>query len=135
MKFHEEHLGLPSRDPAGLKDWYVRTLGAEIVFDNGEMPPAFFLKLGGGLMIEIYAGDRAIPETANNSLSGWRHLALRVESIETARAELEKRGVQFDQPVKPAGGGGGVLFFKDAEGNLLHLVERPTGSIFDRAMK
>jgi len=24
-----------------------------------------------------------------------------------------------------AAGGGGVLFFKDLEGNLLHLVERP----------
>ena len=130
MKFYEEHLGLPARDPAGLKDWYVRTLDCEIVFASGETPPAFFLKLGGGLMIEIYQGDRTLPETGINSVSGWRHLALRVESIEAARAELEKRGVQFDQPVKPAGGGGRVLFFKDAEGNLLHLVERPAGSVF-----
>jgi hypothetical protein len=35
--------------------------------------------------------------------------------------------VAFDDPIKPAGGGGRVLFLKDPEGNLLHLVERPSG--------
>jgi hypothetical protein len=57
---------------------------------------------------------------------------LRVDSIENAKAELEKRSVKFSDPIKPAGGGGRVLFFKDAENNLLHLVERPEDSIFNR---
>jgi len=39
--------------------------------------------------------------------------------------ELEARGVKFVETVKPAAGGGRVLFFKDHEGNLLHLVDRP----------
>lgn len=69
-----------------------------------------------------------LKETSDNRLHGWRHLALRVDSIETAKAQLEQRGVKFDQPVKPAGGGGRVLFFRDPEDNLLHLVERPAGS-------
>jgi hypothetical protein len=38
--------------------------------------------------------------------------------------------VKFTEQPKPAGGGGRVLFFADAEGNLLHLVERPQGSVF-----
>ncbi len=130
--FSAEHLGLPAQNPAALKDWYVRVLGARLIFDNGQTPPAYFLALPGGLMIEIYEGDFALKETADNSLNGWRHLAIRCDSIEAARAELERRGVAFDQPVKPAGGGGRVLFFKDAEGNLLHLVERPADSIFRR---
>ena len=33
-------------------------------------------------------------------------------------------------PVKPAAGGGRILFFTDPEGNLLHLVERPADSAF-----
>jgi predicted enzyme related to lactoylglutathione lyase len=57
-------------------------------------------------------------------------MALRVESIESARKELESRGVKFIEPVKPAAGRGQILFFKDCEGNLLHLVERPADSIF-----
>ena len=64
--------------------------------------------------------------TRDNKLAGWRHIALRVDSLEHARELLEDRGVEFAEPVKPAGGGGRVLFFSDPEGNLLHLVERLT---------
>lgn len=127
MNLSVEHLGLAARDPAALKDWYVRVLGARVVFANGQTPPAFFVELPGGTLVEIYAGDFVLSETGDNKLNGWRHLALRIDSIERVRAELEERGVKFTQPVKPAGGGGRVLFFSDAEGNLLHLVERPAG--------
>jgi len=130
LKFSVEHLGLPARDTVALKDWYVRVLGAQVRFNNGQTPPAFFLELGGGLMIEIYAATGTVKDTANNGIAGWRHLALLVESIEAAQAELARRGVVFTEQPKPAGGGGRVLFFPDAEGNLLHLVERPKESVF-----
>ena len=58
--------------------------------------------------------------------------ALLSESIEAARAHLEGRGVKFSEPVRPAAGGGRVLFFRDAEDNLLHLVERPKDFRFQR---
>jgi predicted enzyme related to lactoylglutathione lyase len=45
--------------------------------------------------------------------------------MDAAKAELEKRGVKFNEEIRPAAGGGKVLFFEDGEGNLLHLVERP----------
>lgn len=125
MKLSAEHIGLASGDTAALRAWYVRVLGAREVFSDGKTPSAFLLELPGGLWIEIYPADKAVAETGNNRLAGWRHLALRVESIEAARDELAARGVVFEEPVKPAGGGGRVLFFKDCEGNLLHLVERP----------
>jgi glyoxylase I family protein len=130
MKMTVEHLGLPARNPAALKDWYVRVLGAEVAFDNGQTPPAFFLALGGGLMLEIYQGGSSLRETADNSLVGWRHLALRVDTIEGAQAALKEKCVDFTETIKPAGGGGRVLFFRDAENNLLHLVERPKDSVF-----
>ena len=67
-------------------------------------------------------------ERGNNKLAGFRHVALRVDSMEAAKAELEKRGVKFNEEIRPAAGGGHVLFFEDLEGNLLHLVERPRDS-------
>jgi glyoxylase I family protein len=123
-----EHLGLPARDPVALKYWYVRVLGARVVFSNDQTPPAFLLALPGQIMLEIYGGDFSLPQTSNNKLNGWRHVALRVDSLVDAKAELEQRGVQFTEEIKPAGGGGWVLFFQDPEGNLLHLVERPPDS-------
>jgi glyoxylase I family protein len=127
MIFSLEHLGLAARNTPALRDWYINTLGAELLFSNNENPPAFLLRLPGGAVIEIYPAHDQIDATANNRLAGWRHIALRVNSIETSRAKLESRGVRFEEQPKPAGGGGRVLFFKDEEGNLLHLVERPPG--------
>ena len=128
MNFRVEHLGLPARDPAALKDWYVAMLGANVVFGNGKTPPSYLLALPGQLMLEIYGGQSSLPQTSDNRLTGWRHLALRVDSLAAAKVELEKRGVSFTEEVKPAGGGGQVLFFQDLEGNLLHLVERTADS-------
>jgi glyoxylase I family protein len=129
MTFMVEHLGLAARDPVTLKEWYVNSLGAREIFTDNKTPPAFLLELGDGSMIEIYPADLARAGAVHNKLEGWRHLAVRVGSIETARDELTGRGVIFEDTIKPAGGGGRVLFFKDVEGNLLHLVERPEGSI------
>ncbi len=132
-QFSLEHIGLAAQDTIALKDWYEKVLGARVVFSNGEEPPAFIVELPGGAWIEIYQANYSVKEIADNKLQGWRHLALRVESIDAARRELESRGVKFREAVKPAGGGGRVLFFPDAEGNLLHLVERTTSSSLHRA--
>lgn len=123
-----EHIGLAAQDTTALKNWYVRALGARVVFTNGETPPAWFIELPGGVWLEIYQGTYGVKEISDNKLQGWRHLALTVESIENARHELQSRGVSITEQVKPAGGGGRVLFFQDPEGNLLHLVERGADS-------
>ena len=128
VNWRVEHLGLPAREPVALKDWYARVLGAKVVFSSDQTQPAFLLSLPDQVMLEIYTGDLSLPQTSNNKLTGWRHLALRVDSLTAAKAELEGRGVTFTEEVKPAGGGGSVLFFQDPEGNLLHLVERTAAS-------
>lgn len=125
MTIRVEHIGLAARDPRALADWYVRALGAEERWNNGEKPPAVFVRLPGGCVLEIYRAMATTPGANVNSNAGYRHLALRVEDIDEARRMLESRGVRFTEPVKPAGGGGHVLFFEDPEGNLLHLVGRP----------
>ena len=129
MKFSVEHIGLPARDFAALRDWYVNKLGAECIAPNGDQPPVFIRPPGSTAMFEIYAATGSDSVTEDNGLAGWRHMALRVESIEAARKELEARGVKFIDPIKPAAGGGRILFFKDGEGNLLHLVDRPADSM------
>jgi len=126
MKFTLEHIGLAARDPRALKEWYERMLRAELVHEMRQTPPAYLLNLG-EVLIEIYAAEFSSEETRKNRLAGWRHIALKVDSLDAAKAELEARGVQFTETVKPAGGGGRVLFFSDPEGNLLHFTERLPG--------
>lgn len=130
VHFTLEHIALPARNMAVLRDWYVSKLGAICISPNGAEPPYFIKLPGAATTFEVYAATSSAQQTGDNGLAGWRHLALRVDSIETARAELEARGVIFGEPIKPAAGGGRVLFFKDCEGNLLHLVDRPEDSLF-----
>jgi len=129
-----EHIGLAAREPGALAKWYSEVLGANLIFQTDTEPPAFFLQFGTGLILELYSAERSHGETAFNRLAGWRHLALRVDSIDSARTTLEAKGVRLEQSPKPAGGGGQVLFFQDLEGNLLHLVERPPHSFATEAL-
>jgi len=127
MKISIEHIAIPARDPVALKSWYERVLGAKPVWDNGQNPPTCLISLA-NVWFEIYQADVPLTERGNNKLAGFRHLALRVPSLDAAKVELANRGVKFAEEIRPAAGGGKVLFFEDGEGNLLHLVERPEGS-------
>lgn len=124
MNLSVEHIAIPATNPVALKNWYERVLGAKPVWDNGQSPPTCLISLG-SVWFEIYQADEPLPDRGNNKLAGFRHIALRVDSLDAAKAELEQRGVKFTEDVRPAAGGGKVLFFEDCEGNLLHLVERP----------
>ena len=124
MNISVEHIAIPAADPIALKKWYEQVLGAKLVFDNGQNPPTYLISLG-NVWLEIYRAEAPLAERGNNKLAGFRHLALKVDSIATTRTELEKRGVKFTEEIRPAAGAGNVLFFTDGEGNLLHLVERP----------
>ena len=128
MNIAIEHIAIPSPNPAALKNWYERVLGARTVFDNGQNPPTLLIALPGGGWFEIYAAEGAPENRGNNKLAGFRHIALRVDSLDAAKRELEKRGVKFSEAERPAAGGGRILFFADCEGNLLHFVERPADS-------
>jgi glyoxylase I family protein len=125
MNISLEHIAIPAADAITLKNWYISTLGAHEVWNNGQTPPTLLIALPGGGWFEIYAAEKLLPELGNNKLQGFRHIALRVDSLDAAKIELEKHGVKFTEQIKPAAGAGRVLFFEDCEGNLLHLVERP----------
>ena len=131
LDFTVEHIGVAARDPVALAEWYVRVLGCRELWRNADPVPAVFVRLPGGPILEIYPTQHCFPQTADNRTAGWRHLALRVANLDTARSELTRRGVQWIDPVKPAGGGGRILFFSDLDGNLLHLVERSADSVLE----
>ncbi|MGD0252679.1 MAG: VOC family protein [Verrucomicrobiota bacterium] len=126
MNFSVEHIGVPAADSVALKNWYERVLGARVIWDNGQQPPTFIIALADGAWLEIYPANAAHNAgRGDNQLAGFRHVALRVNSMDAAKAGLEKRGVKFTEEIRPAAGGGKILFLEDGEGNLLHLVERP----------
>ncbi len=117
-----EHLGIYSKDTAALKDWYLRVLGFKVVSDNGK--GTYFIKAPGGGMIELV---NAVEDggVLGDKVSGLRHVALWVDNFEEMVEKLkeEKVVVVSDAVVGPTGVK--TFFFRDPDGNVLHLINRP----------
>lgn len=114
-----EHTAIASPDPARLANWYVEKLDFRI---NYTYDGNYFVRSADGSMLEIIPseGPRA-PQKMKDP--GIRHLAIAVDQFDGAVAELRKRGIQLlSEPFNNQGNR--LAFFADADGNLLHLIQR-----------
>jgi glyoxylase I family protein len=118
------HLGLCSVDTRSLAEWYVDLLDFERASDNGKDPPTIFVRSADGTLIEIYPAD-VVSAPVDNKVQGLRHIGLRPASIDAARARLVVSGVEIVDDLRTHPNGAQTLFFRDPEGNLLHLLRVP----------
>ena len=116
-----EHVAIASPDPQKLAQWYVETLGFVINYNSGK---TLFIKAPNGSMFEIITSEGGrVPQTLKDP--GLRHVALTVSDFEAAYAKIKAAGVKFvSEPMDSKGVK--VVFFKDPEGNYLHLLKRET---------
>nr|MDD6335345.1 VOC family protein [bacterium] len=122
-----EHVGLCAQNTAKLRDWYIKVFRWEVVYDNRKSPATYFLLLPGGGLVEIYpAQAEGNAPDCDNFYAGWRHLALISDDV-MADAEriIANGGKQVTEP-KINEKGVGTFFFRDPEGNILHLIQRAT---------
>lgn len=114
-----EHTAIASPNPEKLAGWYVDYLGFVInhVYDGN-----YFVKAPNGAMLEIIPseGERA---ASTRKDPGLRHLAVMCEDFDQAHRHLRDSGVNFlGEPFSVQGNR--LVFFTDADGNLLHLIHR-----------
>ena len=120
-----EHTALASPNPEVLANWYVANLDFHINFSYAGN---FFVKAPNGSMLEIIPseGERAAENKPDSMKSpGIRHLAIAVDNFDEAYALLKERKVSFTG-APFTNQGNRLVFFTDADGNLLHLIERET---------
>jgi catechol 2,3-dioxygenase-like lactoylglutathione lyase family enzyme len=98
--------------------FYTETLGFPIVrrWDHRNI---VFIDIG-STTIELLGRQDATMET--NPTGGWDHVALLVESVDDAHAELAAKGVRFRSGPTDAGDVR-LAFFFDPDGNVLELFE------------
>lgn len=114
-----EHFAIASTDPKSLAAWYTSNLEFRLVFEYGGN---YFVQAANGGLIEIIPAEGARAEN-NMRTPGMRHIAISVENFDAAYQHLKARGIQFaGEPYTNQGNR--LVFFKDADGNLLHLIER-----------
>jgi catechol 2,3-dioxygenase-like lactoylglutathione lyase family enzyme len=114
------HVALFTNNFAALEQFYTQTLGFPVTkrWDDVNI---IFINVG-STTIELIGRDNRTGRVPNQY--GFDHLALHVEDVDAAYAELSAAGIKFNgepksfQDVR-------IVFFNDPDGNLLELVEDP----------
>ncbi len=120
-----EHVAIAVADPTASAAWYEKILDFKTVFSNGEDPPTLLIEHPSGFRLEVMPKtDKPQPERHVRD-AGWSHIALKVADVDEASGELEARGLVFDGSPVGAVGGGRVRNFRDPDGNMLQIVDRP----------
>ena len=115
-----EHTAIASYDIAALARFYTDVLGFVI---NYQSPNAIFVKAPNGSMLEIIPSDGVMAQTPPMKEPGIRHLAIAVDDFDAAHEQLKKQNVEFlGEPYNNQGNR--LVFFKDGDGNILHLIHR-----------
>lgn len=115
-----EHTAIASPDPKKLAQWYVDHL--EFVI-NYTYDGNYFVRAADGTMLEIIPSQgEALP--AQMKTPGLRHLAIAVDDFDAALAQLRTHAdIQWvGEPFNNQGNR--LVFFKDGDGNLVHLIHR-----------
>jgi predicted enzyme related to lactoylglutathione lyase len=114
---HSDFLMVATQDFEKAKQFYGEVLGLEQSKHYGKMPGGEFET--GNLTLQILQMD-AFGRPFQPSPAP---LALRVDDVEAARAELEAQGIEFFEPTMDSGVCH-MAFFADPDGNVLCLHHR-----------
>lgn len=108
---------VPTKDYEAAAEFYGTVLGLPFSKRWGQMPAGEFET--GSLTIAVMQSDAFDIEFQPNTVP----IALHVEDVEAARAELESRGVSFRADTLDSGVCH-MAFFADVDGNALMLHNR-----------
>lgn len=119
------HVAIIVSDYERAKEFYVEKLGFPILRENFRVERGDWkldLKFGDG-ELELFAIPGAPERPSYPEARGLRHLAFRVEDVEAAAAELERRGIACEPIRVDPFTGGRMTFFRDPDGLPLELHE------------
>ena len=116
-----EHVAIATPDPRSLAAWYIQHLNFEPLLDTGT---TVYINSPNSVVLEFVKAED-VPARPQIRDAGLRHIAFAVDNLEAAHAQLQADGVAFEAaPILSPGMR--LFFFRDPEGNYLHLVERKT---------
>ena len=123
QNFH--HVAIIVSDYEKSKDFYTNLLGFEIIRENFREDRGDYkldLKLG-DMELEIFGIPGAPGRPNYPEACGLRHMAFKVENIETVIWELSQKGIETEPVRIDSFTGKKMTFFKDPDGLPLELHE------------
>lgn len=121
----QHHIAVISSDYAKAKEFYIDKLGFRLVREVYRPDQQDYLRMLqlGDTVLELFIKPQAPERVTNPEAKGLRHLAFRVEDIESAAAWLRSLGIETEPIREDTCNGGRFTFFKDPDGLPLELHE------------
>ena len=123
--YEMHHVAIIVSDYRRAKEFYVEKLGFPVLRENFRADRGDWkldLKFGDG-ELELLSIPGAPPRPSRPEAQGLRHLAFRVENIESAVAELEAKGIPCESIRLDPYTQSRMTFFRDPDGLPLELHE------------
>lgn len=127
-----DHIGIAVKDLAQAKKFYTETLGIEATGEEvveQQKVKVCFIPCGDSELelLESTSPDGPIAKYIEKNGEGIQHVAIRVDNIENALADLKEKGVRLIDETPRYGAGGASIAFvhpKATGGILLELSQR-----------
>jgi methylmalonyl-CoA/ethylmalonyl-CoA epimerase len=127
-----DHIGIAVKDLEQAKKFYTEVLGMTIMGEETveqQKVKVCFIPCGDSEveLLQSTSPDGPIAKFIEKNGEGMQHLALRVDNIEAAIADLKAKGVRMIDEVPRYGAGGAQIAFvhpKATGGILLELSQR-----------
>jgi catechol 2,3-dioxygenase-like lactoylglutathione lyase family enzyme len=126
MAYRYDHMHLRTRDVKKTAEYYQRVFGAKIVESiQSDGRPRTDLDLDGlTIFLAPVAADAAVPSAPAEPYIGLDHFGLRVDDMETAVAELRRRGATFKMEPRTIRPGVKIAFIEAPDRVRIELLER-----------
>lgn len=119
-----EHFALNVEQPHEIADWYVRTLGCQVLFKMDTEPHTVFLADANGRVFwELYRNRKARMTNVCHSDPLVFHLAVAVDNLDETKSNVLEAGGAFVEEVR-TDSGSVLLMMRDPWGIALQLCSR-----------
>jgi len=124
-KFTWEHIHLRSPDPVTTAQWYEDKLGAEVIrTPQPDGSTRIDLNLGGQPVFIAQADPAKTGASPQTPYMGLDHFGMTVQDIDSAVAELKRKGVVFTMEPKTIRPGVRIAFLAAPQNVSIELIQR-----------
>ena len=117
-----EHTAIYAKDTKKLSQWYVDVLDGRVVWDNGK--GTIFVAFSDNTMIEFCLNPAYNNEITMLEKPGIRHIAFGTDNFEETVQKIKNANAQIIKDVPNIPSAVKIFFFRDPEGNILHIISR-----------
>ena len=117
-----EHVAIYAKDTKKLSQWYIDLFDGRLVSDNGK--GTIFIAFSDNSMIEFCSNPAYNNEITMLDKPGIRHIAFYTDSFEEIVQKVKNFNAQIIKDVPNIPSAVKIFFFRDPEGNILHVISR-----------